>query len=45
MDARDVQQRIPFGNDKQKSKGKCDSRFPAGMTNKKGTGKCNCNQG
>ncbi len=26
---------IPFGNDRQKSKGNCKRGFPAGMTNKK----------
>jgi hypothetical protein len=26
---------IPFGNDRQKSKGKGNSRFPAGMTERK----------
>ena len=35
-----MQQQIPFGNDRQKSKGenkgsgKCNSRFPSGMTDR-----------
>jgi hypothetical protein len=33
----EVRQQIPFGNDSQKSKCKCnsDSRFPSGMTARK----------
>jgi hypothetical protein len=30
-----MQQQIPFGYDRKKSKGNCNSRFPSGMTERK----------